>query len=53
MISIPELDDPRLALSSLKTRSDIMHLDMFSNVTSQVPEISQFIFFPVTAIIRY
>lgn len=41
MISITELDDPRLALSSLKMISDIMCLAVFSNVTSQVPEILQ------------
>jgi len=45
MISITKLDDPRLALSSLKARTDIMHLATFSNVTIQVPEISQFSFF--------
>lgn len=39
MISITELDDPRLALSSLKMIFDIMYLAMFSNVASQVPEI--------------
>lgn len=52
MISITELDDPMLALSSLKMISDIMYLAMLSNVASQVPEILQG-FFPVTSIMRY
>lgn len=45
MISIIELDGPKFALSSLKTRTDTMCLDIFSDVTSQVPEIPQLIFF--------
>lgn len=45
MISIIELEDPRLALHSLKTRTDITRLAMFSNATGQVSEISQFNYF--------